>query len=368
MSTAVGAVPVIGDLADLTALGEWASAVWPEPVRAMVQEGAGSNATVAANERAWRRWALRSRVLVDVSRIDTATTVLGRTVAAPVLVAPSGLHTMVHPRGEVETAEGVAAAGGIMVLSSGTGTPMEDVRAVGATTWFQFYWRRDRVALREILRRAVDVGCEALCLTADMPVRPLLGARMRAAVRDLPGGRPHYVLPRQAHVTDGEWDHDARLTWADLDWVRGVADVPLVVKGITTVEDAVAAADAGVDAIVVSNHGGRALDHGVPTADSLAEIAAALAGRPGAPELLVDGGIRHGRDVLVALALGARAVLVGRPVLWGLAAAGAAGVRDVLDLLRTQLAACMGMTGVRSPAEVGTRVVRRLDEIELDSR
>jgi 4-hydroxymandelate oxidase len=356
--------PVIRDLPDLTALGEWASATWPEPVRAMVQDGAGSNATVAANERAWRGWALRARVLVDVSSIDTGTTLLGRPLPAPVLVAPSSLHTMVHPRGEVGTAEGVAASGGIMVLSSGTGTPIEAVREVGGRTWFQFYWRRDRTQLRELLRRAVDLGCEALCLTADMPVRPLLGQRMRAAVRDLPGGPPLYLLPRDAHVNGGEWDHDARVTWADLAWLRELVEVPLVVKGITTAEDAMVAADAGVDAIVVSNHGGRALDHALPTTESLVEVADALAGRPHAPELLVDGGIRHGRDVMVALALGARAVLVGRPVLWGLAAAGAAGVHDVLELLRTQLVACMGMTGIRSPGEISRAVVT----CRLDSR
>ena len=359
MTAGATAAPVIRELTDLAALGEWASAVWPEPVRTMVQEGAGSNATVAANERAWRDWSLRARVLVDVSRIEPRTTVLGGSIPAPVLVAPSGLHTMVHPRGEVETAEGVAAAGGIMVLSSGTGTPIEAVRAVGVRTWFQFYWRRDRRQLRQILRRAVDLGCEALCLTADMPVRPLLGERMRAAVRDLPGGRPLYVMPRDAHVRGGEWDHDPALTWADLAWVREMTDVPLVVKGITTAEDALAAADAGVNAIIVSNHGGRALDHSLPTVASLIEIAGALAGRADVPELLVDGGIRHGRDVLVALALGARAVLIGRPVLWGLAAAGAAGVRDVLELLRSQLVACMGMTGVRSPAEAGPGIVTR---------
>ena len=350
--------PHIPTLPDLDPLRRWAERVWSEPVRAMVQDGAGSNATVAANERAWLGRALRQRVLVDVSTVDTATTVLGARLPVPIMVAPTGLHTMVHPRGELATAEGAAEAGVPMVLSSGTGTPMEDVAKAGRPGWFQFYWRRDRAALREILRRAVDVGFSALCLTADLPVPPLLGAPMRAAVSALPGPPPQYVLPRSAHVAGGEWDHDARLTWADLAWVREVAEVPLVVKGITTGEDAVLAAEHGVDAIVVSNHGGRALDHALPTVASLVEVVAALGGRPDAPEVLVDGGIRHGRDVLVALALGARAVLVGRPVLWGLAADGAGGVRDVLDFLRRELVTCMALCGRPTTAAIDCSAVR----------
>jgi 4-hydroxymandelate oxidase len=351
------APPVIGTLADLAPLRAWADAVWPEPVRTMIEEGAGTGATVAANEAAWRDWSLRSRVLRDVARVDTTTTVLGRPVSAPILVAPSGLHTMVHPRGEVATAEGAARFGSVMVLSSGTGTPIEDVRRVGGRTWFQFYWRRDRAQLRELLVRAADLGCEALCLTADMPVPPLLGERMRHAVTRLPGGPPLYVLPRSAHVSGGEWDHDARLTWADLAWIRGITDLPLVVKGITTAEDALLAAEHGVDAVVVSNHGGRALDHARSSLASLVEVGRALAGRPGAPEILVDGGIRHGRDVLVALALGARAVLIGRPVLWGLAADGPGGVHDVLAFLRRELVACMAMAGLSTLGAVDRSVV-----------
>lgn len=345
------APPPVGSVSDLARLSSWADRNWPEPVRAMIQEGAGSNATLTANENAWLGWSLRTRVLADVSHIDTSVTVLGRTLTAPVLVAPSGLHTLVHPRGEVATAEGAAAFGTTMVLSSGTGTPMEEVLGLGGPAWFQFYWRRDRGALREILARAVELGAEALCLTADLPVRPLLGERMRYAVGHLPGGPPLYVLDRGAHLTDGEWDHDARVTWKDLDWLREVADVPLVIKGVTTAEDATMAADCGVDAVVVSNHGGRALDHGRSTAASLVEVVGAVAGH-GAPEILVDGGIRHGRDVLIALALGARAVLVGRPVLWGLAAEGADGVYGVLDFLRRELTSCMGMTGRSSIQEI----------------
>ncbi|MFJ6392928.1 alpha-hydroxy-acid oxidizing protein [Streptomyces sp. NPDC091972] len=344
-------------MTDLGPLSEWAEKTWSEPVRTMIQDGAGTNATVVRNQSAWLNWVLRTRVLVDVSNIDTAVSVLGRTLSAPVLVAPSGLHTLAHPRGEVATAEGAASFGTTMVLSSGTGTPMEDVFAVGGPTWFQFYWRRDRGALREILARAAEHGAEALCLTADLPVRPLLGERMRHAVGNLPGGPPLYVLDRSAHVTGGEWDHDARVTWKDLDWLRDVTELPLVIKGITTAEDAIKAADCGVDAVIVSNHGGRAVDHGRPTAACLTEVVNALNTRSHAPEILVDGGIRHGRDVLIALALGARAVLVGRPILWGLAANGAEGVRDVLDFLRRQLESCMGMTGCSSVQEINRTTI-----------
>ncbi|MEV7683652.1 alpha-hydroxy acid oxidase [Streptomyces sp. NPDC088341] len=351
-SAGLGAPPTMELLSGLDTLSSWAERSWPEPVRTMIQEGAGTSATVLANERAWSAWSLRTRVLADVSHIDTSVTVLGRTLAAPFLVAPSGLHTLVHPRGEVATAEGAAGFGTTMVLSSGTGTPMEDVLGVGGPTWFQFYWRRDRGLLREILGRAVELGAEALCLTADLPVRPLLGERMRHAVAHLPGDPPLYVLDRSAHVKGGEWDHDARVTWKDLDWLREVADVPLVIKGITTAEDAKQAADCGVGAIIVSNHGGRALDLGRPTALCLPEVVGALRGRSDAPEVLVDGGIRHGRDALIALALGARAVLIGRPALWGLTAHGADGVRGVLDFLKRELESCMGMTGRTSIKDI----------------
>jgi 4-hydroxymandelate oxidase len=206
---------------------------------------------------------------------------------------------------------------------------------------------------------AVAAGCSAICLTADLPVPPLLDAEMRYAVANLPGGPPLYVLPRKAHVAGGEWDHDSRLTWSDLAWLRETVDVPVVVKGITTAEDAVAAAHHGVDAIVVSNHGGRSLDHGRPTAACLVEVADALGALGSAPEILVDGGIRRGRDIAVALALGATAVLVGRPVLWGLAANGASGVHDVLAFFHRELVATMGMIGAAALSDLDRSRVER---------
>jgi len=337
--------PDTSTLLELDELERWAAAHWAPAVREMIQGGAGTRSTVSANQSAWTDWQLRTKVLVDVSDITTETTVLGGVHRTPILVAPSGLHTLVDPEGEVATATGARNFGTTMILSSGTGRTLESVREVGGRTWFQFYWGKDRGRIRDIVQKAVNLGCEAVCLTADMPVPPLLDAEMRHAVANLEQ-TPLYLLPRSAHVAGGEWDHDARLTWRDLDWLRETVDVPLVIKGVTTAEDAVAAAEAGLEAIVISNHGGRNFDHGVPTAHALLEVARAMSGRSDAPEVLVDGGIRRGRDVAVALALGAKAVLVGRPVLWGLAANGADGVQGVLAFYERELRTTLAIMGV----------------------
>jgi len=343
---------VVGNLLDLQ---EHAIARWGEGVRAFVQDGSGTNRAVRANRAAHERWALRSRVLRDVSSIDTATTVLGQRVELPVLIAPSGLHTLVHPDGEVATAVGARDAGTILILSAGTGRTIPDVAASGVNLWFQLYWGEDRGRARELVQTAEAAGARALCLTVDMPVRPLLGATMRSAAASVAHHRPRYMPPRSAHLTPGAWDHDARLTWADLAWLRGVTSLPIVVKGVMSAEDIAPARDSGVDAIVVSNHGGRALDTPLGTMDVLPEIAAELTN--GGPELYVDGGFRHGGEVLAALALGARAVLIGRPAWWALTLGGARTVTDMLRLLQYQLAMSMARVGVRSVAEIDSRSV-----------
>lgn len=354
------AVQVSADAwSDLDLLEEQVTAQWPAGLRAFIQDGAGKNRAVAANRSAHRRWALRSRVLVDVGEIDTRTTVLGHELRQPVMVAPSGLHTLLHADGEVATAAGAAAAGSLMVLSSGTGRTIADVRQVDVPTWFQLYWNADRERVRSLIGQATGAGCTAVCLTADMPARPLLGAAMRAGVASVADARPQYVLPRGAHLSGGVWDHDARLTWRDIAWLRSVCPVPIAVKGIMTGEDALLAYESGVDAIVVSNHGGRALDTPCGTLDVLPEVIAALRGAGAGMPVLVDGGFRHGADVLAALALGADAVLLGRPILWGLSAAGVTGVRDVLTLVRDQLAACMAMVGAPCITAIGRGCVRR---------
>ena len=347
-------------LADLGALETAAEQRWDAGLRAFISEGAGTGRGIAANLAAHRKWALRSRVLVDVSEVDVATSILGWPVTMPIMVAPSGLHTLVHPDGEVATAAGAKEAGTIMVLSSGTGRSLEDVTSAGGDIWFQLYWGADRARVRSVVGQAADCGCSALCITADMPVRPLVGAGMRAGIASVADARPLYILPRGAHLSGGQWDHDASLTWADLDWMRSITDLPIVIKGVMSPEDAVRAAQAGVNGIIVSNHGGRALDTAWGTLDALPEVMAAAPGAGGGLEVYVDGGFRHGSEVLVALALGARAVLIGRPALWALTLHGAPGVTGVLATLRYQLAATMAMVGARSVAELDESRIRRL--------
>nr|WP_241032589.1 alpha-hydroxy acid oxidase [Rhodococcus pseudokoreensis] len=331
-----------------------ALSAWSDDVSAVIEDGAGAGRAIAANRAAHERWALRSRVLVDVSEIDTTTEILGRSVSSPVLVAPSGGHTLVHPGGEVATARGVRDADSIMVLSSATGRTLPDVRAVGGRTWFQLYFGTDRDLVQRVVSLAAEQGCEALCLTADMPVPPLHHDGMRRGMASI-AGRDRLYLPQPG---GSDLPHDPRLTWSDLDWLREVSDLPLVLKGIMHPDDAIRAAECGVDAIVVSNHGGRALDTAWGTLDALPEIVDALSGYP--TEVYVDGGFRHGREVAVALSLGARAVFVGRPALWALTLDGAHGVTDLLELLRRQLARTMAMIGATSIADLDTSRIRRI--------
>jgi 4-hydroxymandelate oxidase len=345
------------DFRDLTELERIATARWTSGLRSFIQGGAGSGGGVTANRSAHASWALRSRVLVDVSSISTATTVLGAPVGLPVLIAPSGLHTLVAPEGEVATAQGAHDANTVMVLSSGTGRTIEDVTAVGGNVWFQLYLGADRGHARRLIDLAGERGCQALCLTADMPVPPLLGPEFRDGLAGVAHAKSQYMAPRGEYALTGVWDHDQRLTWGDLAWLREVTDLPIVVKGIMTVEDALIAADSGVAGIVVSNHGGRALDTPVGTMDVLPSIAAALTEAGAGTEIYVDGGFRHGSEVLAALALGARAVLVGRPALWALAVAGAQGVTSMLDTLEHELASTMARVGSTSIAGIdATRV------------
>jgi 4-hydroxymandelate oxidase len=347
----------VADFYDVAELERIATARWTSGLRSFIQGGAGNGDGVRANRLAQARWSLRSRVLVDVSSIDTGTTVLGIPVDLPVMIAPSGLHTLVLPDGEVATAQGARDANTVMVLSSGTGRSIEDVTAVGGNVWFQLYWGSDRTQARRLIDLAGEHGCRALCLTADMPVPPLLGPELRDGVASIAHAKPQYLPPRGEYALTGAWDHDQRLSWRDLAWLRGVTELPIVIKGIMTAEDAVIAADSGVDGIVVSNHGGRALDTPVGTMDVLPSIAAALGHVNADTEIYVDGGFRHGSEVLVALALGARAVLVGRPALWALAVGGAHGVTSLLTLIGQEFASVMARVGSPSIADIdATRV------------
>jgi isopentenyl diphosphate isomerase/L-lactate dehydrogenase-like FMN-dependent dehydrogenase len=304
--------------------------------------GSGDEVTLRDNLAAFERRKLRPRVLVDVSSVTTATRVLGTDVSLPVLIAPLAFQRMAHPDGEGATARAAAAAGTIMCLSSAaTRSPREVHEASEAkgARWFQVYVFSDRALTESLIAEAVEYGFGALVLTVDVPY---LGRRER----DL---RIDFRLPEELEpYAERLKGFDASLSWKGLEWLAGYG-VPVVVKGLLTAEDARLACEHGAAAVVVSNHGGRQLD-GVPASlDALPEVAEAVDGRA---EVLLDGGVRRGVDVLKALALGARAVMIGRAMLWGLAVDGERGVSHVLELLRAEIDLGLALIGCSSPAEV----------------
>jgi isopentenyl diphosphate isomerase/L-lactate dehydrogenase-like FMN-dependent dehydrogenase len=318
--------------------------------------GAGDESTLRANRAAFRRWTFRPRVLVDVDVVTTETTVLGARVASPVLVAPVAFQRLYHPDGELATARAAAAEGTVMCVSTMTSHTHQEIAdaAPGLNQWAQLYVLTDEGATRAHIDEAVAAGCTAVVLTVDTPV---LGRRERD-LRVGFGMPPEFPLPYAAAAIGNRTHSPAThigifspsLTWRDLEWIADAAKVPVLLKGILTREDAVLAVEHGAAGILVSNHGGRQLD-GVPaTLDALEEVVDAVAGRV---EVLFDGGVRRGGDALKALALGARAVLVGRPAVWGLAADGEAGVRHVLSLLREEIALGLGLLGCTEPSGVG---------------
>lgn len=324
--------------------------------------GANDEVLLRATRAAWDDIAVRYRVLRDVAERSHACTVLGREMEWPVMIAPMAFQQMAHPDGERGTARGAKRMGTGMIVSTLSTTSIEDVAGVAPSPlWFQLYIEKDRGATRALVERAERAGCSALVLTVDTP---LLGRRERD-VRNrfhLPPGMPtpHLQLSRgDALLAEGDTSSalatyvatqwDASISWRDLAWLQSITTLPILVKGVVRGDDAVLALEHGAAGVIVSNHGGRQLDTAIPTARALPEIAQAMQGR-GA--LLVDGGIRRGTDVLKALAMGAQAVLVGRPVLWGLATAGEAGVVRVLELLRDECDLAMALAGCRSVAEV----------------
>ena len=324
--------------------------------------GAGDERTLDDNVAAYRRWQLRPRALVDVSAATTAATVLGAEVSMPLVVAPVAFQRMAHPDGEPGMARAAAAAGTVMVLSTlATATPAEIAAAApGARRWFQLYIFRDRGVTRALIEQAEEAGFEAIALTVDVP-------RLGRRERDL---RTGFVIPAEVTVpsfaaaagkpTGGTPADmfslmDPAVTWDDLEELVSDCNLPVLVKGILTAEDAALAVDHGASGVVVSNHGGRQLDGATATIDALPEVADAVEGRI---EVLVDGGIRRGADVVKALALGARAVLAGRAPLWGLAARGEQGAREVLELLREEIELAMVLTGAAAPDALNRTHVR----------
>lgn len=312
--------------------------------------GSGSEQTLADNLAAWRRLALRPHALRDVREVSAATTVLGTPIAFPVLAAPVAMLRLAHPDGERGVAAAVAAQGTLCVVSSRTSTPLAEVAAAapGAPWWFQVYVMRDRGLTTELVARAVAAGASALVLTGDTP---------RVGRKRRPG--PDFDVPVDVNMPDlsnGEdlrsdprFDQDAGTSPADIEWLAQLSGLPVVVKGVLRGDDARECLSAGAAAVIVSNHGGRQLDGAVATAAALPEVVEAVAGEA---EVYVDSGVRSGSDVLRALALGARAVLIGRPLVWALAAGGGEGAQALLAELAADVEDALALAGVRSPAEV----------------
>ena len=309
--------------------------------------GAGDERSLADNRRAWDRIGLRPRILVDVASRDLSTTVFGRTLAHPVIVAPMAAHDLAHADAERASARGAAAAGALFTLSTISSVPMEDVASAApdAPRWFQLYAPADRGACRALVERAAAAGFDAVAVTVDLPIP---GNRER----DL---RNQFVLHMGAHLPEDQPTDERGIIvlptfgWDDLAWLRSVCPIPLVAKGVLRADDAARAVDVGCDGIWVSNHGGRQLDTSVAGIDALPEVAAAVGDRA---VLIVDGGVRRGIDVLKGLALGAQLVAVGRPVLWGLAVDGDTGVQRVLEILRDELSLAMAVAGCRTIGEI----------------
>jgi 4-hydroxymandelate oxidase len=344
-----------------------AAAVLPRMAYDYYRSGADDERTLRRNRRAFRRWEIWYRVLVDVSKRSLGTTLLGAGLSAPILIAPMAYHRMAHPEGELATARAAAAMGALYVVSTLATTRLEEVAAASpAPKWFQLYVHKDRGLTRSLVERAEAAGYRAIVLTVDAP---LLGRRL-ADERNLfalPAGltTPNIqgtaglgsTLEEQSMLAKYVASrHDASLTWSDLSWVRGLSSLPLLVKGVVRGDDAARAVDHGAAGVVVSNHGARQLDGAPASIDALPGVVAAVAGRC---PVLFDGGVRRGTDVLKALALGAAAVLVGRPVLWGLAVGGEQGVARVLEILQHELSTAMALAGCASLADIGGDLVRR---------
>lgn len=329
--------------------------------------GANDEVLLRTTRDAWEQVLLRYRVMRDVSSRSLSCTVLGQSFEWPVLVAPMALQQMAHADGEVGTARAANRTGTGMILSTLSTMSVEAVSAeLSQPLWFQLYIQQDRGATAALVERVAHAGCKAIVLTVDTPV---LGRRERDIrnVFHLPAGltTPH-LLPAATATLKGADDAasalalyvarrwDSSISWRDLEWLASLTSLPILVKGVVRGDDAVLSLEHGAAGVIVSNHGGRQLDASIPTPRALPEVAHAMGGR-GA--LLVDGGIRRGTDVIKALAMGANAVLLGRPVLWGLGVDGEAGVTRVLQLLRDECDLAMALAGCRSVSEITNELI-----------
>jgi 4-hydroxymandelate oxidase len=323
--------------------------------------GANDEITLGANRRAFDELAIRYRVLVDVSRRELGTTLFGRAVTAPVVIAPMAFQQLAHPDGERATARAAAAAGIPMTVSTFATLSLEEIRAAAdGPLWFQLYVHRDRGITRELIARVAAAGYDALVLTVDVPEIGRRERDERNGFRLSPDLRVANFLAGVSAPLQGETAgsglanfvqgmRDSSLTWKDLEALRAQSGLPLVLKGVVRADDARRAVDHGASGVVVSNHGGRQLDGAIASLRALPDVAAAVGDRT---LVMMDGGIRRGTDIIKALALGAQAVMVGRPVLWGLAVGGEAGARRVLELLHNELDLAMGLCGAPRLADI----------------
>ncbi len=330
------------------------------PVWDFYQGGSDDEVTVRENLSACGRLWLRPRMLVSVDAVDLRTEILGTSVSMPVLIAPTAGHAMIHPDGECVTALAASEAGTLMVLSTDASRSLEDVaQSAREPLWFHLYIYNRKEA-HALVKRAEAAGYRAIVLTVDTPglgkrerdVRnDFAGCQLANHPRAFSGNAPHLV----AKSADEKEPYEGRtLTWEILPWLRSITELPILVKGILTAEDAMLALTYGVSGIVVSNHGGRQLDSVIFSIEALPEIVEAVAGRC---EVYMDGGIRRGTDILKALALGAHAVLIGRPILWGLAVNGQEGVGHVLELLHQELKLAMTLAGCPTVADIQQSLV-----------
>ena len=299
-----------------------------------IMGAAADEITMRWNHEAYEHIRLKPRILQDVSKLDTRVTLFGEEHPFPIILAPTGAQRFVHPEGELAVARGAAAAKATLCISSSASMKVEDIaRAATGPVWFQLYVQRDRAFTKDLVQRAEASGCRALCVTVDSPT---FGARNREdrAKDELPA--------RELPNLKGKDYLDPALTWKDIDWLRGFAKTPVMLKGVLNPDDAAIAVKAGVAGIIVSNHGARNLDTVPATIDALPLVIERVEGRV---PVLVDGGIRRGTDVIKALARGATAVQIGRPYLWGLGVAGAEGVTRVVEILRHEFEMAMMLMG-----------------------
>ena len=325
-----------------------------------VRSGGGDEISMRENRQGFERLQLAPNILVDVSQLDTRVNLFGSELESPILLAPVAYHRLCHPEGELATARGASAAGSAFVISTFTTTAIEEIaRNTQRPIWFQLYVQRDRAFTKDMVQRAVAAGCKTVCLTVDTPV---LGCRYSQLSFGLPknlelahlrGLKLGAATPQHKSGRIFDPIFDPSFNWRDLDWLRSVAGVPVILKGVLNPEDGKRAVENGADGVIVSNHGGRNLDTVPATIDVLPRMVEAVAGRI---PVMLDSGIRRGTDVLAALALGAKAVLIGRPYIYGLAAGGAQGVERVITILRDELERAMALTGRRSITEIDSTV------------